>query len=183
VPFRAFISVDLPALPALAALRKELETSEGQLKLVDLEQLHVTLKFLGSADEEIVRGISEVMRASVRGLRPFRVRVVGTGAFPSPSRMRVLWIGLEGAEPLGAIVETLERELLPFGFLREKRPFFAHATIARVYGGRNQDRVRRILEGHRSDRFGEHTIDNIRLKRSVLTPEGPVYTIVEEVSF
>jgi len=181
LPFRSFISVDLPGDPGIAALSRELEASQGQIKLVDPAQLHVTLKFLGTTDEGIVPRISEAMQASVRGLRPFPVRVIGTGAFPSLSRMSVIWVGLVDAEPLGEIASTLARELLPLGFPQEKRPFVAHATLARVRGGRNLDRVREVLEAHRSEPFGRHTVEAIRLKRSVLTPQGPVYSVVAEV--
>ncbi len=183
MPFRAFIAVDLPSFPALAALSRELQTSGGELKLVDLEQLHLTLRFLGTTDEEIVPRISEVMQASVRGIHPFPVGIVGTGAFPSAGHMNVIWVGLENAERLGRIAESIERELPPLGFAPENRPFSAHATIARVRGGRNRDRVRQVLEAHGAERFGEHTVDNIRLKRSDLTPKGPVYSTVEQVSF
>lgn len=182
MPFRAFISVDLPPFPPLAALLKELQTSGGQLKLVDLEQLHLTLKFLGSTDEDLVPQISEVMRESVRGIRPFAVRTAGTGAFPSRDYMNVLWVGLEDADNLATIAAYLEQELPSLGFAREKRSFSAHVTIARVRGGKNRDRVQQILEAHAADLFGEHTVDNIRLKRSVLTPQGPVYSTVEQVS-
>ena len=182
MPFRAFISADLPELQGLASLGKELAASGGQLKLVDPAHLHVTLKFLGNTDEELVPQISEAMRASIRGIGPFPVRVVGTGAFPSLSRMSVIWIGLEDAEPLDKIVDALERGLAPLGFPREARPFFAHATIARVRGSRHHGEVRGIVEAHRSEEFGEHRVDAIRLKQSVLTPQGPVYTIVDEVT-
>ena len=181
--FRAFIAVDLPALPALASLAKELATSGGQLKLVDLEQIHLTLKFLGSTDEDLVPQISEVMQESVRGLTPFTVRVVGTGAFPSKDYMNVLWVGLENAEGLAKIASYLEATLPSLGFGREKRTFSPHATIARVRGGKNRDRVLQILEAHASDAFGDHAVDNIQLKRSVLTSRGPVYSTVEKISF
>ena len=181
--FRAFIAVDLPPLPALESLVKELQTSGGQLKLVDLEQLHLTLKFLGATDEDLVPQISEVMRESVRGVAPFTVHVVGTGAFPSTDYMNVLWVGLENADGLAKIAAYLEATLPSLGFARDKRAFSPHATIARVRGGKNRDRVVQILEAHASDVFGDHGVDSIQLKRSVLTPQGPVYSTVEKIPF
>ncbi len=180
--FRGFISVDFPPFTALEALMRELQTSGGQLKLVDTEQVHMTLKFLGPTDEDLVPQISEVMRESVRGIAPFVVRVVGTGAFPSLDYMNVLWVGLENADPLAKIASYLDRELPSLGFARERRPFSPHVTIARVRGGKNRDRVQQVLEAHPTDVFGEHRVDSIRLKRSVLTPQGPTYSTVEQMS-
>jgi len=181
VAFRAFISVDLPELESLKALAEELRRTRAALKLVDISHLHLTLKFLGETEEALVPRIVEAIRASVAGIPAFVVRLVGTGAFPNLHRMNVLWVGMEGANPLAVIARRLEAATEPYGYPREGRDFSPHVTIARVKGPRGLDAVPRVLEAHARDAFGEVLVDRVRLKKSVLTPDGPVYSTVDEV--
>ncbi len=179
--FRAFISVDLPVLESLKAFTEELRRTGASLKVVDVSQVHLTVKFLGDTEEALVPRIGDAMRASVAGIRPFTVRLAGTGAFPNLRRMNVVWVGMEGAEPLAEISRRLEESLEPLGYPRERRAFSPHVTIARVKGPRGLDDVRRVLEARARDAFGEASVDGIRLKKSVLTPKGPLYSTVGEV--
>ena len=179
--FRAFISVDLPELESLKAQAEELRRTGAALKLVDVSHVHLTLKFLGETEEALVPRIVEAIRASVAGIAPFTVRLVGTGAFPNLHRMNVLWVGMEGAEPLSEIARRLDAATEPLGYPREGRDFSPHVTIARVKGPRGLDAVRRVPEAHARDAFGEVRVDRVRLKKSVLTPEGPEYSTVGEV--
>ena len=89
--------------------------------------------------------------------------------------------GMEGANPLAVIARRLEAATEPYGYPREGRDFSPHVTIARVKGPRGLDAVPRVLEAHARDAFGEVLVDRVRLKKSVLTPDGPVYSTVEEV--
>jgi len=165
----------------LETVAQELRTSGALLKIVRTDQVHLTLKFLGDTEEGLVSEITEAIRSSCRGVAPLEVRLRGMGAFPNLSRMNVIWVGLEGGELLGQIARSLDRALEPLGFHAEARPWSAHVTLARVKGGRSLDRVRQILEAHRADSFGSHRIEEIRLKKSVLTPQGPVYSTVAVV--
>lgn len=181
MPFRAFVAVDLPTSDPLEALSRALRTSGASLKLVDLGQLHSTLKFLGETEEGLVPDIVSIVRDASRAIAPFEIHLTGTGAFPSLTRMNVVWVGLTGAEPLGQIAAALDHGLERLGFRRERRPWAPHVTLARVKGGRNLDRVRQILQAHASDAFGRAHIDAVRLKKSVLTPAGALYSDVNVV--
>src|SRR3990170_8464026 len=114
--FRGFIAADLPTTDRLESLVRELRTSGAPLKLVATEQLHTTLKFLGDTDEALVDRIADAIRSVTRGIAPVPVGLRGTGAFPSLSRMNVVWVGLEGAEPLGRIAAGLETGVSALGF-------------------------------------------------------------------
>lgn len=181
MPFRAFISVDLPTMPSVVGLAEDLRRASDSLKVVHAEQLHLTLKFLGDTEEGLVPEIMKVLRTAARGVAPFTIRVRGTGAFPSLSRMNVLWVGIEGAEPLVGIATAVDEALVRLGYERERRPWTAHVTLARVKGGGGLDRVREILAAHRDEVFAEARVDDIRLKKSVLTPQGAVYSTVDAV--
>ncbi|TLZ55508.1 MAG: RNA 2',3'-cyclic phosphodiesterase [Methanobacteriota archaeon] len=177
--FRGFIAVDVPGGPALDAFAAGLRKASPSLKVVDTDQLHLTVKFLGYTEEGLVPEIVTTIREATADLRPFEARVRGTGAFPSLGRMNVIWVGVDGAEPIARITDSLEASLEALGFPRERRPWKAHVTLARVKGRQDLDRVRRILEVHASEEFGTHTVDAVHLKKSVLTPQGAVYSVVE----
>jgi 2'-5' RNA ligase len=179
--FRGFIAVDIPRSAALDQLAADLRKASPSLKVVATDQLHLTVKFLGDTDEGMIPEIVAAIREATSGDRPFEIRVRGTGAFPSLSRMNVVWVGVEGAEPLAKIAEALEISLESLGFPRERRSWKAHVTLARVKGSRDLEPVRGILESHATDLFGTSTVDVVHLKKSVLTPQGARYTIVESV--
>lgn len=179
--FRGFVAVDLLPGDRLLSLAHDLGTSGADLKLVRMDQLHLTLKFLGDTEEGLTPEIVASIAEACRGIEPFVVRLQGTGAFPSLSRINVIWVGILGGEPLGRIAVSLDASLDALGFPRENRPWSPHATLARAKSGRGLDRVREILETYRDEAFGDQRIDRVRLKKSVLTPTGPVYSTIEEV--
>jgi 2'-5' RNA ligase len=179
--FRGFIAIDVPGGPALDALASDLRQASASLKVGDTDRLHLTLKFLGDTEEGLIPEIVTAIREATAGFRPFQIRVRGTGAFPSLGRMNVIWVGVDGAEPIARFATSLEASLEPLGFPQERRPWKAHVTLARVKGRQELDRVRRILEAHATEDFGTHMVDAIHLKKSVLTPQGALYSVVETV--
>lgn len=181
--FRAFISVDIDATPKLGEFEERLRGSNAFLKLVDLENIHLTLKFLGNTDEALIDDIIGIMALSVEEIEPFTMEMKGTGAFPNPNYMKVIWVGLENADALVIISKKLDRELTKLGFKREKRGFRPHITMARVKGPKNKKRLAQILKEYEGESFGSQNVECIRLKKSVLSREGPAYTTVKEVKF
>lgn len=179
--FRGFIAVDLQPGERLEAFARELAAAGADLKLVRMDQLHLTLKFLGDTEDGLAPEIVGLVREACRGVSPFVVHLRGTGAFPNLSRINVVWLGVLGGDALGRIAATLDASLAKLGYAREQRPWSPHATLARARSGRGLDRVRGLLEDHRDEAFGEQRIDCIRLKKSVLTSTGPVYSTLQEV--
>jgi len=179
--FRGFIAVDVPGGPALEAFAADLRTASPSLKVVGTDHLHLTVKFLGDTEEGLVPEIVAAIHKATTGLHPFPIRVQGTGAFPSLGRMNVIWVGVDGAEPIARIADSLEASLERLGFRREGRPWKAHVTLARVKGRQDLDRVRRILKAHATEDFGTYVVDAVHLKKSVLMPQGAQYSIVETV--
>lgn len=181
MPFRAFISADLPPLPRLGYLAASLRDASPDLKVVSAEHMHLTLKFLGDTEEGLVPEIVSAMREASGGTPPFTLRVRGTGAFPNLSRPNVLWVGIEGAEPLARIAKSLDGFLTSLGYEAETRPWSAHVTLARVRGRRGLDRARALLDAEATTLFAEVRIEEILLKKSILKPQGPEYATVEAV--
>ncbi|MDH7597254.1 MAG: RNA 2',3'-cyclic phosphodiesterase [Methanothrix sp.] len=171
---RCFVAVDLPeeikrGVPAI----QQAIAMDG-LKLVDPELVHITLKFLGEVPEGRVAEIREAL-ARVR-FSPFQARITGVGAFPGRS-IRVIWLGATGSfEELARAVDTA---LEPFGFERDKK-FSAHATLARVKDPSLSRLLSDRISGISDIDLGEFTVDRFVLKKSTLTPRGPIYEDIAE---
>ena len=108
---RAFIAADIEPNEALRDILTDLRRAGAGLKVVRPEILHVTLKFLGDTDEALIDQIASNMERAVVDVHPFTVQLVGMGAFPSLSNIRVVWIGMEDG---GSVVrDRTKARLLP----------------------------------------------------------------------
>ena len=181
--FRAFISTDVGANPEFIDLESALDQTRADLKLVEPENIHITLKFLGDTEEELVEGIITAMQTAIEGIQPFTLKFVGMGAFPNPNYIKVIWVGMENVDNFVTIAKRLDTELKPLGFKPEKRGFSPHLTVARVKSRRGKDDLQKLLSQYKTHEFGKVHVDNIRLKKSELTPKGPIYSTVKELKF
>lgn len=98
---------------------------------------HLTLRFLGGIEEALLEGIAGRL-ARIR-CAPFEMRARGLGAFPSPERPSVLWVGVSGGDALVALQREVEQAVVGLGLPREERPFRPHLTVGRVKEPRGGD--------------------------------------------
>lgn len=175
--FRAFLAADLECGPELQEAISELKAYGKALKPVSPSNVHITLKFLGEIYERTVPDIGSVVRQAATGISPFDLRLVDVGVFPNERSPRVVWVGMDGTEPLTRMAAALEEGCEPLGFPRERRPFSPHLTLARVREGFRPD-VSEFLAKHHGQDFGSFRVERIKLKKSVLTPAGPIYSDV-----
>ena len=151
----------------------------GDVAWVAEANLHVTLKFLGQIDDARVEPIAEAIRAVAARTPPFDLEVRGLGAFPTPGRPRVVWVGLEPAAPLAALAAEVDRMLGALGVARETRPFAAHVTLGRVRENRRNPALAGALA--RSADCGRLPVARLSLMRSQLHPRGARYTELTSV--
>lgn len=180
---RSFIAVDLDELSIrerIIAAQKGLEQTRAQLKIVEPQIMHLTLRFLGEVPLATVERVKEAMD-SVR-FPPFEAEFIGLGVFPNPRRINVVWVGMkQGTEQLNHIFQQLEPKLRQIGLPPDDKGFSPHMTIARVRSAMNRDSLAAYVESMRSEEFGKMAVGTVRLKKSTLTPRGPIYTTIHEV--
>lgn len=174
--FRAFIAVEVPVSQELEDFSRAVKDTGAFLKMVNLANVHITLKFLGDIDEKLVPEIEEIIKNAVSGIGPFTMKLKGSGAFPNLNRISVIWAGMENADALGEIARKIDSGLKPLGFQPEKRKFSPHVTVARVKSSKNKDKLVDIIKQFSNTEFGEVPVKRIILKKSVLTPQGPIYS-------
>lgn len=107
----------------------------------------------------------------------FQIKLSDVGVFPDLSRPRVLWIGVsQGAEQLARLANVVREAVDKFAEHEEDREFTPHLTIGRIKSSRNVEKLREFVTRYRGVEFGVVTVDKIKLKKSVLTPRGPIYS-------
>jgi len=180
---RSFISVDLdePNIKErIVNAQRGLEQTGAQLKIVDPAIMHLTLRFLGEIPQSTVEKVKEAMDG-VR-FQPFEIEFSGLGAFPSLKRINVVWVGIrKGDGNLSDIFRQLEPNLRQLGLPPDNKGFSPHLTIARARSGVNRDPLAEYVASMRDADFGRMPVTAVRLKRSTLTPKGPIYTTMHEV--
>ena len=180
---RSFVSIDLDdeqILSRVESIVSSLKSLGGDLKPVERENIHLTLKFLGNVTSaklnEVKKALSQV------NFQTFKLEIKGAGAFPSLKRMNVIWVGIgEGWTQVQQIFEQTETILHGQGFSRETRPFSPHITIARVRSSRKKDEIATFLSHLSEESLGTFNAKHVRLKQSVLSPSGPTYSTLFEV--
>jgi len=138
---RLFIAVPVPEDVAanvgrvIEAARTELGEAGRRVRWVQLEGLHLTLRFLGPTPADRVAAVGAALERAAAVIAAFEIRLAGSGAFPSTDRPRALWLGVRsGAEDLARLTTGLEQALRASGWTMETRPFRPHLTIARTDG-------------------------------------------------
>jgi len=177
---RLFVAVNLPEGERLAAHQAAAPLRRGNLPVrwVQASGLHVTLKFLGDVAEERESSIAAALDAAVGAARPFEVVLGGVGAFPSPARPRVIWLGVEVHPALELLANDVERALQPFGFEAELRPFRPHITLGRAkQGGRPAGFADYERLAARVSYESVVRVESVDLMESVLRPDGAEYGV------
>ncbi|HID26125.1 MAG TPA: RNA 2',3'-cyclic phosphodiesterase [Thermoplasmata archaeon] len=179
--FRGFIAIDIKCSPSILGFINDLKKTPVQLKMVEPENIHLTLKFLGDTKEKIIPDIEELMKQSTEDIPPFEVNLQGAGVFPNKNYITIIWIGMEKKQELTFIAEKLDELLQNLGYKKERRPFSPHVTVARVKRIKEKNALLSLLEEYRETDFGKLKVDSIKLKKSDLTPKGPIYTTIREI--
>ena len=157
-----------------ASLKKELRARE--IKWLQLEQIHITLRFFGYILPQEVQLIGAAMNRVAAETEPFTIFATGLGCFPSLRRPRVLWVGVEdrGVTKLQA---GITKETRTIGEKPEDRPFSPHLTLARIKDLPREEG--KVLEGMRTIKLSpEWRVTELLLMQSHLSSAGARYEII-----
>jgi 2'-5' RNA ligase len=179
--FRGFIAIEIPAAPSIIEFEKAIAKTGADVKLVEPKNIHLTLKFLGDTDENQIDVIEQIIKESVKDITPFSLTLKGTGVFPNERYLKVIWVGIINGDTLATIAQSIDEKILPLGFKKEQRGFSAHLTIGRVRTAKNKDQLLTVINNFKEKEFLQQGIRAITLKKSDLTPTGPIYTTLREI--
>ena len=180
---RLFVAIELPG-----GVRDAIGGTIGRLRAADAgdalrwvrpESVHLTLKFLGSVEQERLPAIKTALRLGVRDAAPFELRTGELGSFGGRRNLRVVWVDVLGdTNALTTLAARVEAALQPLGFPAEPRPFAAHLTLARVRDDApspERERIHALLPRVESGVVPAFRVTSCSLMRSTLQRGGAVY--------
>ncbi len=170
---RLFVAVEVNEPEVISSITKLQKRLAVQAKPVEPQNLHFTLQFLGEVNNNKIQEIKNSLDSI--SFSSFFVKFKKIGAFPRVKKPRVIWVGIdeEGGNNLVQLAKKVETALEPLGFKTDK-PFKPHLTIFRIKK-KNVD-VTEQLKKINNLEFGSQKINEIKLKQSTLTPQGPIYS-------
>ena len=173
---RAFLAIDLDEdlKPKINKIIKEFSGIDTKIKYVELQNLHLTLKFFGDIDTNGLNLLKEAIDNVVSQFDPFKIKITGCGAFPNTNHIKVIWVGIEEDEIIRDLHDKLDKEFARLGFEKDKK-FSTHLTVGRMKSAKNKNMVKDVIEKYSEFEIGEMEVTNISLKKSTLTPSGPIY--------
>jgi RNA 2',3'-cyclic 3'-phosphodiesterase len=182
--YRLFIAAELPIeLKAeLVAAQERLRRGNWPVKWVAPEALHLTLRFLGDTNVELIPDLGAALGTALRRHAAMHLRLSGVGAFPNEHRPSVVWAGIGGAvAALGLAQADIEAAIIALGIAPETKPFRAHLTLGRVRREASLEQRQRLGAAIRAlppPKPIPWALDRVVLFRSELGSDGPTYTEV-----
>ena len=180
---RAFIAIDLPpeVLVCLDDVSQQLrqELGEAPVRWVPVENIHLTIKFLGDVSESNIDMLTDFLQSIANNVKQFEFSVGGLGAYPKPHRPRVIWVGVEAPTELMTAQRSVESEMSRLGYARERRPFNPHLTLGRVSRHSTNQDIRNIADVIKTQTVGYLGCARVmafHIYRSDLKPSRAIYT-------
>lgn len=179
---RLFVALEVPEVP-LRDVQRRMDAVRDRLpraRWVDLENVHLTLLFLGDTPEEKVPALAAGLREAFARCPPLDLRLGGGGTFPPGRPARVAWLGLEAPEELLTLQEDVTRAAVEtLGFEPEERAYTAHVTLARCPGPWRRDAIDKFKSTFTGPIGPPWVADHGILFESKLSPKGTRYRAVE----
>lgn len=177
---RTFIALELP--PALKSRLGEIierysRLSPPGVNWVPPQNIHMTLVFIGEVEQTQIAELDEVITRLLRGFPPLNFTAEGLELFPSRDP-RMLWLKLSAEnDDIYKLQKRLIREVLSLGISPDRKPLKLHVTLARLKTALSPELASELM----SLEFKPESLalDSLCLFRSVLLPQGPNYSIIE----
>ena len=183
---RLFLAIDIPN-----SVRGKITEAQSFYKSLNLDatwvkpsNMHLTLKFLGNTQPDLITAIINRLAKIAHSSPPFSVTFGKVGVFPNVSRPRVLWVGLEnGKDQLDSLKLRVENKIADLGFPMDKQKPVHHLTLARIRSGKNMEGLKKALQSPQRFEIDPFEVSSVQLIKSELTPKGSVYKVQEEFVF
>jgi len=169
---RYFVGIDLPK-----DVKDELKYIESAMlgaKWTKSDQYHLTIRFIGELDTELIEKLCEQLEKVEAERVPLTVE--GVGQFPPKGEPKILWAGVEKDEALLNLKQIIEEQVNSIGFEKDKRNYTPHITLARLRRPRVRD-IKEFVNVHSSLELPRYEVDSFHLYSSEMTEEGPVYKV------
>lgn len=184
---RAFIASDLS--PNTKQLLKSIlvefqKKSDRHFRWIPLENIHLTLKFIGNIEFIKLEHLKTTLAAAVSRRPVIAYDLGGFGVFPNLDHPRIFWLGIKAPIALNELVDTIEKNAANIGIHRETRPFTPHLTLCRFQQDMDKTSIRDFLNSLSPTLLNfscQDCVTNLTIYKSALTPNGSVYTPIAKL--
>ena len=145
---RTFIAIKIKAETTLLKVIYDykLVLKDSQIRWVDENNLHLTLKFLGNTNENLIKPICEKLENIAGNQKSFSLDLCETGLFKNLKNPRALWIGINESPELDKLKFDIELAMEKLGFEMDIKNFNPHLTIGRVKHLENKHFLKNLIE-------------------------------------
>jgi 2'-5' RNA ligase len=151
----------------------------SEIRWVGIDNLHLTLKFLGEFSSEDIPRIEGILKPVLFSLDQFDLTFHNLGVFPNERKPRIIWTGITYPDELTKIFQEIEIAALEMGYPKDDKGFSPHITIGRVKNGASDLlRMGDILKKKRVGEICRSHVDRVNFYQSSLRSTGPVYSIL-----
>lgn len=180
---RTFIAIKIVAekrlIDTFNNLKKSL--SDEEIKWIDTDNLHLTLRFLGETNREQVSEIINVLESVSENYKPFVFEIKGAGVFKNKMKPRVLFLSVENNEILFQLADEIRNKLKPIGFEDGEKSFNPHLTLGRIKYIENKDAFYTLANRFKDVKIQMVTVTEIIFYQSILNSDGPTYKPIKIV--
>jgi 2'-5' RNA ligase len=180
---RIFIAIKVEAGEILFKVVSSLKSgliNEG-IKWTSLDNIHITLAFLGDTEENMIERISSRMKERCEGSGKFELIIMGTGVFKNLNDPRVIWTGIEQSEKLTLLNYSIINGLVESGIKIENRPFKPHLTLGRIKYLNDKLALKKILDNYHHAEIQKVPVNEVIIYESILRPTGPLYKPITKI--
>lgn len=174
---RTFLALPCPSSfrPTLRELQEAL-SRRSDLRKVDPENFHMTVKFLGDTSQNKLDTLDETFQSRLPTPGPLRIRLENVGVFPSLESPSVGWVGIRSTQALRKLQQCVEELTVDQGFDPRDHEFRPHITLGRFnHGRRDKESILKWIKQHGEDDYGNYEVPDLHLLGSKLTSNGPIY--------
>jgi len=179
---RTFLAVKLTLLDDNNKLFSDLKIKfkDSLINWVNAENMHLTLFFLGETTENQIASICNKLREQLKDTKAFSFTLKRLGVFRNINDPRVIWLGVENVDKLKEVKKYIDSVLLKFDFQVEEKEFRPHLTLGRIKHLKQKNILNDLIEKYNDYKFQEVFVNEIVFYESVLTPNGPVYKVIDK---
>ncbi len=181
---RIFIALKVEAGEILKSTISSLQQSlrDESIKWTSLENIHITLAFLGDTEELKIDLVSQMLHEKCDGFGVFDLTLKETGVFRNYTNPRVLWIGIEPSETLGRLNAIISAGLRNLGIITDTMPFNPHLTLGRIKKINDISVLKSLVDVYGNSVFQKVQVTEVILYESILQQSGPVYKSINKYS-
>jgi 2'-5' RNA ligase len=180
---RTFIAIKITPEKKLSDLISDFKKSlKGEeIRWVDSNNLHLTLRFLGETDKKQVTEITNLLESVSKQFQPFQFELKGVAVFKNKIQPRVLFISIENDLILKQLADEIQKKINSPGFKVEQSTFNPHLTLGRIKYIQNKDAFYSLVNKFREVKIQQVTVSEIIFYQSILSSEGPTYKPIKIV--